>query len=74
MDPSVGEGRTVVSGVSGSGLCAWPLGSGVASGAEVGVASAGVAVLGFLGVADVSRLGGMRVAWPDVIIEVSVED
>ena len=69
MDPSVGEGRTVVAGVSGSGLCAWPLGSGVASGAEVGVA-----VPEYLGVADVSRLGGIRVAWPDVVAGVSVED
>ena len=69
MDPSVGEGRTVVAGVSGSGLCAWPLGSGVASGAEVGVA-----VPEYLGVADVSRLGGIRVAWPGVVVRVSIGD
>ena len=69
MDPSVGEGRTVVSGVSESGLCAWPLGSGVAAGAEVGVA-----IPEYLGVADVPRLGGIRVAWPDVVAGVPVGD
>lgn len=74
VDSSVGEGRTVVAGVSGSGLCAWPLGSGVVTGAEVGVSPAGATVLGLLGVADVSRLGGIRVAWPDVVAGVSVGD
>ena len=50
------------------------LGVGIGSGAEVGVSPAGATVLGLLGVADVSRLGGIRVAWPDVVAGVSVED
>ena len=56
-----------MAGVSASGLCAWSLGSGVASGAEVGVAFAGARVLGLLGVADVARLGGIRIARPTTI-------
>lgn len=74
VDSSVGEGRTAVAGVSASGLCAWSLGSGVASGAEVGVHLAGATVFGLLGVSDVSRLGGIWGAWPGVILGFSVGD
>ena len=35
---------------------------------------AGVAVLGLLGVANVSRFGGIRVTWPDVVAGFSAVD